>query len=355
MSTAQLLFLDRDGTLIAEPPDFQIDSVAKFQLLPDVIPSLLGLKKAGYTFVMVSNQDGLGTAAYPQAAFDEIQTLLLGILSSQGINFEAIRICPHLPSENCACRKPKTQLLADYLASNQWERARAAVIGDRKTDLELAANLGVRGILLTPEHGWKQIAQELIEAPRRAAIVRKTKETTVTVAVDLDGEPQTQVSTGIGFFDHMLEQISKHGGFGLRVAVTGDLHIDDHHTVEDTALGLGQALREALGNKLGIGRYGFLLPMDESEAQVALDLSGRPYFKFEGTLHRPNVGGLATEMVPHFFRSLAESLGANLHLRVQGENTHHQVEAMFKAVGRALQQAITRDLRAGLPSTKGTL
>ena len=355
MSTAQLLFIDRDGTLIAEPPDFQVDSISKFQLLPDVIPSLLGLKQAGYTFIMVSNQDGLGTAAYPQAAFDEIQELLLRVLSSQGISFEAIRICPHLSNENCACRKPKTQLLNDYLASNAWDRSRSAVIGDRKTDLELAANLGVRGLQLTAERGWKQIAEELIAAPRRAEMVRKTKETTVTVAVDLDGEPRAQVSTGIGFFDHMLEQIGKHGGFGLRVAVTGDLHIDEHHTVEDTALGLGQALREALGNKIGIGRYGFLLPMDETEAQVALDLSGRPFFKFEGTLHRPNVGGLATEMVPHFFRSLAESLGANLHIRVQGDNTHHQVEAMFKAVGRTLKQAIARDARSGLPSTKGSL
>jgi imidazoleglycerol-phosphate dehydratase/histidinol-phosphatase len=355
MSGRRLLFLDRDGTLIVEPPDFQTDSVAKFKLVPGVIPALSALQHAGYSFVMVTNQDGLGTPSYPQAAFDQIQTLLLGIFESQGIRFEAIRICPHRPEDQCVCRKPKTQLVADYLAANDWDRARSAVIGDRATDLELAANLGTRGIQIGLERTWKEIADELVLSPRRATLVRKTKETTVSVELSLDGEAQARIDTGIGFFDHMLEQLSKHGAFSLRISVRGDLHIDEHHTIEDTALALGAALREALGNKVGIERYGFLLPMDESLAQVALDLSGRSYFKFEGKLQREKVGGLATEMVPHFFRSLAESLGANLHLRVEGENTHHQVEALFKGVGRTLKQAIARDLRAGLPSTKGTL
>ncbi len=357
MSGRQILFLDRDGTLLVEPPDFQIDRLAKFQLVPDVIAALLSCKRAGYAFVMVTNQDGLGTQGYPRAAFDEMQTLLLGILESQGITFEAIRVCPHTASEGCGCRKPKVKLLADYLASTEWDRARSAVIGDRATDLELADNLGTRGILVGAPPGlrWPEIAAALTTMPRRASVLRKTNETRVAIAVDLDGEPRTAIATGIGFFDHMLEQLAKHGGFGLRVEVEGDLHIDDHHTIEDTAIGIGQALRDALGSKIGIERYGFVLPMDEALAQVALDLGGRSFLRFEGTLGRAEISGLATEMVPHFFRSLADSLGASLHIRVEGDNTHHQVEAIFKAVGRALKQAIARDARAGLPSTKGIL
>jgi len=355
MSGRLILFIDRDGTLISEPPDLQIDSVAKFNLLPGVIPALLQLKRFGYSLVMVSNQDGLGTEGYPQAAFDQIQALLLGILQSQGIAFEAVRICPHFAFANCDCRKPKIKLVADYLSANDWDRNRSAVIGDRQTDLELAKNLGTCGFLIGPGLNWKQLADELTLQPRRASVLRRTKETSVSVSVDLDSEPLAEISTGIGFFDHMLEQISKHGSFALEVQVQGDLQIDDHHTIEDTGLALGAALREALGNKVGISRYGFLLPMDETLAQVALDLSGRAYFKFEGALTREKVGGLATEMVPHFFRSLAEGLQANLHIRVEGENTHHQVEAMFKGVGRTLKQAFALDTRAGVPSTKGAL
>ena len=355
MSGRALLFVDRDGTLIAEPADYQVDGYEKFKLVDGVIPALLRFAQAGYALVMVSNQDGLGTATYSQASFDRIQALLLQVFNSQGIAFEQILICPHTAADGCDCRKPKTAMLSAYLSSNDWDRSRAAVVGDRVTDLELAKNLGVRGFQLSERLSWRDIADEMLLQPRRARVSRKTKETKITISVDLDTPASARLDTGIGFFDHMLEQLSKHGGISLKIAARGDLHIDQHHTVEDVALALGAALREALGDKRGIGRYGFLLPMDESQAQVALDLSGRSYFVFEGKLHADKVGELATELVPHFFRSLADALGANLHIRVTGENTHHQIEAMFKAVARTLKQAIARDGDAGLPSTKGAL
>jgi imidazoleglycerol-phosphate dehydratase/histidinol-phosphatase len=348
------LFVDRDGTLLVEPADFQIDSLEKFQLVSGVIPSLCTLQQAGYRLVMVSNQDGLGTAAYPQAAFDQIQHLLLGILQSQGIRFEQILICPHLPAAACKCRKPQTALLHEYLASNEMDRQRSYVIGDRLTDLELAENLGLVGLRLSPELDWPAITQRILRRPRTASVSRITKETRIELTVSLDGQGDSHVHSGQGFLDHMLEQLARHGGFTLRLQAQGDLHIDDHHLVEDVALALGQALRQALGDKRGIGRYGFVLPMDEACCQVAIDLSGRAYFKFRGDFPRPAVGGLATEMVPHFFRSLADALAMSLHIELTGENTHHMVESMFKAVGRALRQAL---LQTGdeLPSTKGVL
>lgn len=358
MSSQRVLFVDRDGTLIVEPADQQIDSLQKFRLVPDVIAALQRLRDAGYTLVMVSNQDGLGTASFPEPTFREPHEFLRDLLASQGITFAAEFICPHTPADGCSCRKPKTGLLDDYLRANPIDRERSYVIGDRETDLELARNLGIQGIRVrteeTPGDTWPEIVARLTSTARRASVVRKTKETDIQVDVDLDRESPIHIETGLGFFDHMLEQIAKHGGFSLQLRCKGDLHIDEHHTVEDCALALGQALKQALGNKRGIHRYGFLLPMDEALAQVAIDLSGRPYFVFQGQFGRDSVGQLPTELVPHFFRSLAETLGAAINIKVEGENTHHMIEACFKGVGRTLRQAF-RITDTELPSTKGAL
>ena len=354
---APTLFIDRDGTLIEEPADQQVDAFEKLRLKPGVIPALLRLRDAGFRFVMVTNQDGLGTESFPRQSFDGPQHLLLHVLESQGIAFDAVLVCPHRASVGCDCRKPATRLAADYLATRPMDPTRSRVIGDRATDVEFAARLGIAGVRITAgdDTAWPRLADELAARPaRRARVARKTRETDVTVEVDLDRSEPVSIATGIGFFDHMLEQVARHGGFSLALACRGDLHVDEHHTVEDTALALGDALRQALGDKRGIGRYGFVLPMDESEARVLLDLSGRPFSAFSGKFTREAVGGLPTELVPHFFRSLAESLGAALHVEVRGENAHHMVEACFKSIGRALRAALARDGDA-LPSSKGVL
>lgn len=353
--SAKILFVDRDGCLIEEPADFQIDSYEKFKLLPGVIPALLKLRAAGYRMVMVTNQDALGSAKYPLAKFEMIQTLLLGILETQGLTFEKILVCPHEKSEGCLCRKPGIGLVTQYVADPSWDRKRSVMVGDRLTDVELGKNMGIRGIQVSLVNSWAKIVAELLTQPRKGSCTRNTKETRILAEVNLDGTGETQIATGIGFFDHMLDQIARHAGFDLKLQVEGDLHIDDHHTVEDAALALGAALRDALGDKNGIGRFGFHLPMDDASAQVAIDLSGRAYAKFEGGFDREAVGGLATEMVPHFFRSLADGLGANIHIRVEGDNTHHRVESAFKAVGRALRAAIAQTGSPGVPSTKGSL
>jgi imidazoleglycerol-phosphate dehydratase / histidinol-phosphatase len=355
MSGRRILFIDRDGTLIEEPPDQQIDSLQKLRLVAGVVPALLQLRDAGYAMVLVSNQDGLGTVSFPEPTFREPHEFLQSLLASQGIVFEAEFICPHFASDNCHCRKPKTGLLDDYMKRNVIDRDHSFVIGDRDTDLQLARNMGIGGIRIGANGTtWPAIARQLAATPRHATVARKTKETDIAVSVNLDRESPIHVSTGLGFFDHMLEQIAKHGGFALELSCNGDLHIDEHHTVEDCALALGQALKTALGDKRGIQRYGFLLPMDEALAQVAIDLSGRPYFVFEGRFGRDSVGQLPTELVPHFFRSLAETLGAAINIKVSGDNTHHMIEACFKSVGRALRQAF-RVTDAELPSTKGAL
>ena len=351
----KILFVDRDGTLIEEPEDFQVDALDKVRLLPGVIPALRELMACGYGLVMVSNQDGLGTPSFPESDFQPVHDLVMHLFESQGIRFEEVFICPHRPEDRCDCRKPRTGLLTRFLASTDLDLERSAVIGDRETDLELAANIGVPGLLIGDGGlDWQAITEQLCRSARTARVERKTKETAITVSVNLDAEGGTTVSTGIGFFDHMLEQIAKHGGFRLELDTVGDLEVDEHHTVEDTAICLGNALREALGDKRGIGRYGFTLPMDESEARTSLDLSGRGVFVFKGRFPRDSVGGLSTEMVEHFFRSLAESLGAALHLEVSGENAHHMVEGCFKSVGRSLRQAIRAE-GSDLPSTKGVL
>lgn len=352
----KILFIDRDGTLIEEPADQQVDRLDKVRWMPDVFASLQQLVAAGYRLVMVTNQDGLGTASFPRPDFEPAQKLVVDTLASQGIHFDEIFICPHLPADGCECRKPKLGILGDYLTRTSVDLAASAVIGDRQTDLELARNLGTRGLLVLKDgdasQTWPAITAELLA--RRASVQRTTKETDIRLSVDLDAESPIHVATGHGFFDHMLEQIARHGGFSMNLECKGDLHIDEHHTVEDCALALGEALRKALGDKRGIARYGFLLPMDEARVQVALDLSGRPYSVWEGRFSRTEIGGLATELVPHFFRSLAETLGASLHVSVVGENTHHMVEACFKGVGRALRMAFRHE-GTELPSTKGVL
>jgi len=351
----KILFVDRDGTLIEEPPDEQIDSLAKLALLPHVVPSLLALLAHGYRLVMITNQDGLGTASFPTEDFEPAHRKMLDLFASQGIRFDDVLICPHLPGDGCTCRKPHLGLVRPYLTDANVDREKSAVIGDRSSDLDLASNMGIRGLRVGPEgHDWPALVELLTALPRTAQVSRTTKETQIEISVNLDGQGQSTIDTGIGFFDHMLEQISRHGGLDLQVAVQGDLHVDAHHTVEDTALALGEALRRALGDKVGIARYGFLLPMDEALARVALDLSGRPFLTFDAVWPAPRVGGLDTELVPHFFSSLSQTLGCTLNIHITGENTHHMVEATFKGFARALGQAIEKSGQ-GLPSTKGTL
>jgi imidazoleglycerol-phosphate dehydratase/histidinol-phosphatase len=351
----KILFVDRDGCLIEEPADEQIDSYEKLALMPGVIGALQRCVGAGYELVMVSNQDGLGTPSFPQEAFDGPHQLLLRILASQGIVFREQLIDRSFPHENRDTRKPGTGLARHWLADDSWSRAQSAMAGDRDTDLAFAANMGVRGFRVGQGGmDWDAFAHALLDAPRTAEVLRRTRETSIRVAVDLDRAADPVARTGLGFFDHMLEQIGKHGGFALELRCDGDTHVDEHHTIEDAALALGQALRQALGDKRGIARYGFALPMDESAARAELDLSGRPCFVFDGVFPRERVGDMPTELVPHFFRSLCDTLGANLHLTVRGENAHHMVEGCFKVVARALRQAVRRE-GAELPSTKGSL
>ena len=356
MSQSKVLFVDRDGTLIEEPPDEQVDAIEKIRFMPEVFAALRQARKLGYKLAMVTNQDGLGSASFPQAAFDVPHQFMMDAFSSQGIEFDAVFVCPHRKSDGCDCRKPKVKLVEAYVREQNVDLAQSVVIGDRDTDLEFAKNLGVRGIRLrrhgTPEETWPAILRTLGE--RKAKVLRKTKETDIEVRVNLDATSPVKIITGIGFFDHMLEQIAKHGGFALELNCKGDLEIDEHHTVEDCSLALGEALRLALGDKVGIARYGFVLPMDEAQVRVAIDLSGRAYGVFEGKFQREAVGGLPTELVPHFFKSLAEALKAAVHVTITGENTHHMIEACFKGTGRALRQAFRRE-GDELPSTKGTL
>jgi imidazoleglycerol-phosphate dehydratase/histidinol-phosphatase len=399
-ASTPILFVDRDGTLIEEPADFQIDSYAKLRFVRGVIPAMLKLRDAGYQFVMVTNQDGLGTEAYPRWSFDGPHQLMMQVFESQGIVFREVLIDTSFPAENLPTRKPGIGLALPLLKDRGIDWARSAMVGDRETDNGFAANLGIRAFQLRTEQfggewDWAGIAHALADCPRTARVQRNTRETRIEVEVDLDRVAEPKVHTGLGFFDHMLEQIGKHGGFALELRCEGDLHIDEHHTIEDSALALGQALREALGDKRGIGRYGFdavaaegterageestlqpaageestlqestlkstlrghtiVLPMDETLARAALDFSGRPYFVFSGRFARERVGDFPTELVAHFFRSLCETAGLNLNLNVEGDNDHHKVEACFKSVARALRQAIRREGRE-LPSTKGVL
>lgn len=370
----RVLFIDRDGTIIAEPNNtFQVDTLDQLEFLPHVIRNLYFIRhKLDFEWVMVTNQDGLGTPVYPQENFDRVQHKLLQILESEGIHFDRIFIDKSFPEDNLPTRKPNTGMLTGYF-NDEYDLANSYVIGDRLTDVELAANLGCKAILINEnidltESGdlasvtalqtgeWDRISEFLFAGERTATIKRKTNETEILVYLNLDGTGKADINTGLRFFDHMLEQIGRHSGCDLKIEVNGDLEVDEHHTIEDTAIALGEALLQSLGNKRGIERYGFTLPMDDCLCSVALDFGGRPWLVFEGEFKREYVGDFPTEMMMHFFKSLSDAARMNLNIRVEGENEHHKIEGIFKAFARAVKMAIKRDIyNYQLPSTKGKL
>jgi imidazoleglycerol-phosphate dehydratase/histidinol-phosphatase len=363
----RIVFIDRDGTIIREPVDFQIDTLEKLEFLPGIISGLRLLVDCGYALVMVTNQDGLGTKGYPKSAYDLVQKKIFTTLRGEGIEFEKIFVCPHRPSDNCACRKPKTGLVDGYLKKTSFDKEKSFMVGDRLTDIEFGKNIGVRGVLIgkakksdgaefattSAYEACAYIARQL----RAATIERETKETSIAVSVAIDGTGEHKISTGLGFFDHMLDQLSKHSRIDIDLTVKGDLHIDEHHTVEDAGIALGTALRMALGDKRGTDRFAFAAPLDESLAQVSLDLSGRRHLSFDCKFSRERVGELPTELVEDFFQAFADGLQATIHISCKGRNDHHKIEAIFKSVALALREAARIDpkMRAKIPSTKGVL
>ncbi|HEF9720804.1 TPA: bifunctional histidinol-phosphatase/imidazoleglycerol-phosphate dehydratase HisB [Campylobacter coli] len=350
----KILFIDRDGTIIEEPKsDFQIDSLEKLRFEKGAIPTLLKLKNFGFKFVLVSNQDGLGTQSFPKEDFEIAHQKMLDILQSCGIEFKDIFICPHFENENCECRKPKTALLDEYIKHNLYNKEQSFVIGDRDTDMILASNLGVRGLKYSENFTWKEIEEEILNSFRTASISRITKETNIHVKVCLNGG-KIAINTRVPFFDHMLEQIAVHGGIGLEISCKGDLEIDEHHSVEDVALALGSAIKQALGDKIGITRYGFVLPMDECLASCAIDFCNRPHLVYKAKFKKEKLGELSTEMIEHFFYSLSYSMGVSLHLKVKGKNDHHKAEGLFKAFAKALKMAVKIESE-NLASSKGVI
>ncbi len=356
MSLKKALFIDRDGTIIVEPmPSEQVDSFEKFEFIPGAISALKSIAGLDYELVLASNQDGLGTPSFPYEDYIGPQELMLRTLRGEGVEFSDILIDRSFPADNLPTRKPGIGMFGKYL-SGEYDMAASYVIGDRETDAQLAANLGCKGILLGENNTWADIAEFLRKGERRATISRNTKETQITVTVDLDGGLQSSISTGLNFFDHMLDQIAHHSGIGLQIEAKGDLKVDEHHTMEDVAIALGEALKQALGSKRGIGRYGFALPMDECEAMVLMDLGGRIDFGWEVPFTREYVGDTPTEMFRHFYKSLCEALQCNLHVRARGENNHHLAEAVFKAFARALRQAVAcNPFDYEIPTSKGLL
>ena len=380
----KVLFIDRDGTLIIEPQsDFQIDSLEKLEFIPNVLSALRKIaEETDYELVMVTNQDGLGTEAFPEDTFWPAHAKMVTTLSGENIRFAEVHIDRHFPHQQAPTRKPGIGMLTQYL-TDEYDLANSYVIGDRMTDVQLAINLGAKAILFLPPNlsattqmadidgqtdamsdtivlktdNWLAIYEFLRLPARTATVERNTKETQIRVDLNLDGQGSSDMQTGVGFFDHMLDQLAKHSGADLSIHVRGDLHIDEHHTIEDTALALGEAYRRALGDKRGISRYGFLLPMDEALAQVAIDFSGRPWLVWNAEFRREKIGDMPTEMFFHFFKSFSDTAQCNLNIKVEGDNEHHKIEAIFKAFAKAIKMAVRRDIREldNLPSTKGVL
>ena len=352
-----ILFIDRDGTILMEPEDEQIDCFGKFHFVKGAIGALSFLRRhTDFLFVMVSNQDGLGTDAYPEEDFWPTHNLMLDVLGGEGVVFDAIHIDRSFPEDGKPTRKPGTAMLAGYINDPDVDMAGCYVIGDRETDRRLAENLGCRSLILGEDMDWQKIAEILFAGDRTATVVRKTRETDIEVTVGLDGNGKAEISTGLGFFDHMLEQIAKHGNIDLKIICNGDLYVDEHHTIEDTALALGECLRMALGDKRGIERYGYSLPMDDCLCQVSLDFGGRPWLVWNAEFKREKIGEMPTEMFMHFFKSLSDTALMNLNIKAEGTNEHHKIEGIFKALARALKMAVRRDIEHfNLPSSKGTL
>ncbi len=370
----KVLFIDRDGTIIVEPADtYQVDTLEQMEFLPKAIRNLYFIRqKLDFEWAMVTNQDGLGTEVYPQENFDTVQAKMLQILENEGVVFDRIFIDKSFPEDNLPTRKPQTGILTEYF-SDDYDLANSYVIGDRLTDVELAKNLGCKALFLSDDKAllessglaeycalqtsdWDKISDFLFAGERTAIIERKTNETDIFVEVDLDGTGKTNINTGLKFFDHMLDQIGRHSGCDLKIQVLGDLEVDEHHTIEDTAIVLGEALLKALGDKRGIERYGFCLPMDDCLCSVALDFGGRAWLVFDAEFKREYVGDFPTEMLLHFFKSLSDAARMNLNIKAEGENEHHKMEGIFKAFAKAIKMAKKRDIyNFQLPSTKGKL
>ena len=361
----KVLFIDRDGTLVIEPPvDFQVDSFEKLEFYPGVFQNMARIvKEMDYLLVMVTNQDGLGTDSFPEENFWPVHKKIIQAFKNEGVVFEEVLIDSSFPHQNLPTRKPGTALLTHYLKGS-YDLANSFVIGDRTTDVQLAINLGCKAIFIGKEAqeeaaltttSWADIYTFLSAQPRKSIVHRNTNETQIAVEVNLDGSGTSNISTGLGFFDHILEQIAKHGNLDLDIQVNGDLHIDEHHTIEDVAIALGEAFLQALGSKKGIERYGFLLPMDDCLAQVALDFGGRPWLVWNAEFKREKVGDMPTEMFMHFFKSFSDNAKCNINIRAEGENEHHKIEAVFKAFAKALKMAVSKTNQFSIPSTKGTL